>query len=43
MLIKDVSEHTGLSPDTLRYYEKEGLIKPALAGRCGYRHQLPQG
>ena len=26
MLIKDVTEQTKVSADTLRYYEKEGLI-----------------
>lgn len=36
MLIKDVTEHTGLSADTLRYYEKEGLIKPQRSAN-GYR------
>lgn len=36
MLIKDVTKHTGLSPDTLRYYEKEGLIKPNRSTN-GYR------
>lgn len=28
MLIKEFSEKTGLSIDTLRYYEQEGLIAP---------------
>jgi len=28
MLINEVAKHTGLSQDTLRYYEKEGLITP---------------
>lgn len=28
MFIGEFSDRTGLSADTLRYYEKEGLIKP---------------
>lgn len=28
MKIAEASSHTGLSIDTLRYYEKEGLIRP---------------
>lgn len=38
MLIKDVTEQTGLSPDTLRYYEKEGLISKPTRSANGYRH-----
>jgi DNA-binding transcriptional MerR regulator len=28
LTIAEVSQRTGLSPDTLRYYEKAGLIDP---------------
>lgn len=28
MLIGEFSKITGISADTLRYYEKEGIIKP---------------
>ncbi len=38
MLIKDVTEQTGLSADTLRYYEKEGLISKPIRSANGYRH-----
>lgn len=36
MYIKAFSEQTGLSADTLRYYEKEGLLQPA-RDENGYR------
>ena len=35
--IGELSKVTGLSRDTLRYYEKEGLIKPSLRNAAGYR------
>ncbi|MCM3628294.1 MerR family transcriptional regulator [Paenibacillus glycanilyticus] len=35
--IADIAEQTGLSPDTLRYYEKIGLIKPPERGYSGQR------
>jgi len=35
--IGELSELTGISRDTLRYYEKEGLIKPSLRSAAGYR------
>ena len=34
--IRDVVERTGLTPDTLRYYEKEGLVGP-IARSAGQR------
>ena len=37
MTIKEVSEKYNLSKDTLRYYEKEGLIGPVLKGSNGQR------
>ena len=36
MYIKEFSAQTGLSADTLRYYEKEGLLLPERDGN-GYR------
>jgi len=35
--IKQAAELTGLSADTLRYYEKEGMISPKRGGN-GYRY-----
>ena len=37
MNIKEASARTGLSADTLRYYEKEGLIPPVRRDASGYR------
>lgn len=37
MTIKEVSEITKLSEDTLRYYEKEGLIGPIKRNKNGIR------
>ena len=37
MHIKDFAAQTGLSTDTLRYYEKEGLLQPTRDGN-GYRN-----
>lgn len=37
LTISEVSERTGLSPDTLRYYEKAGLIEQA--GRTSGNHR----
>ena len=35
--IGEISELSGVSRDTLRYYEKEGLLKPSLRSAAGYR------
>ena len=35
--IKDVSERTGFSPATLRYYEDIGLLPPSTRTAAGYR------
>ena len=35
--IQDVSGRTGLSPHTLRYYEKEGLLSPVNRTPGGFR------
>ncbi len=40
MTIKQVSEKTGLSSYTLRYYEKIGLIKPVQRNRSGHRNYI---
>lgn len=37
LTITDVAERTGLSPDTLRYYEKAGLISPVGRSAGGQR------
>ena len=37
MNIKEAAARTGLSPDTLRYYEKEGLIPSVRRDESGYR------
>ncbi|MDA8151013.1 MAG: heavy metal-responsive transcriptional regulator [Nitrospiraceae bacterium] len=35
--IGKLAEKTGLTPDTLRYYEKEGLFRPVEWSEIGYR------
>ncbi len=35
--IQDVSQKTGLSAHTLRYYEKEGLLSPVKRTQGGFR------
>lgn len=37
MTIKEASEVLGISEDTLRYYEKVGLIKPIYKNKSGIR------
>lgn len=37
MTIKQVADATGVSPDTLRYYEREGLLAPPVRAANGYR------
>jgi len=37
LTIGRLAERTGVSPDTLRYYEKMGLIKAASRSESGYR------
>jgi DNA-binding transcriptional MerR regulator len=37
MNIGTLADATGVSPDTLRYYEREGLIDAPLRGANGYR------
>lgn len=38
MTIGQAAVSTGVSKDTLRYYEREGLLPPALKGANGYRY-----
>ncbi len=38
MTISDVSEKYGLSPDTLRYYERIGVIPPVPRNKNGIRN-----
>lgn len=38
MNIGKLAAATGVSPDTLRYYEKEGLVDPPARAANGYRH-----
>lgn len=44
MLIKQVSRRTGLSERTIRYYEQEGLVRPAQTERNGrtWREYSPE-
>ncbi|NER39388.1 MAG: MerR family transcriptional regulator [Oscillatoria sp. SIO1A7] len=44
MLISELSEITGLSKDTIRFYEKEGLLDAALSTRSenNYRQYTPE-
>ncbi|TAG78946.1 MAG: MerR family transcriptional regulator [Betaproteobacteria bacterium] len=37
MQIRDVSAHVGLSTETIRYFEREGLIDPPNRNTNGYR------
>jgi len=38
MQIKELEERTGLSRDTVRFYERSGLITPPRRLHNGYRH-----
>ncbi len=42
MTISEVSKKYGLSADTLRYYEKAGLIPPVHRTECGLRDYQPE-
>lgn len=37
MRIGDLAKHVGVTPDTIRYYEREGLLPPAERTPSGYR------
>ena len=41
-LISQVAQLTQMSRDTLRFYEKKGLIQPPLRGDNGYRYYSEQ-
>jgi len=38
MRIGELSKHTGFQVETLRYYEKQGLLEPVSRSDSGYRH-----
>lgn len=42
MKIGELASATGVTPDTLRYYEKLGLIQPAGRTEARYRHYSEQ-
>src|SRR3989337_590017 len=35
--VSDIARQSGVSPDAVRYYEKEGLLPPAPRSPSGYR------
>jgi DNA-binding transcriptional MerR regulator len=35
--VSDIAAQTGISPDAIRYYEKQGLLPPARRSPSGYR------
>ena len=37
-LIGEVAEYLGVSRDTLRYYDKDSILKPSIIGKNGYRY-----
>lgn len=37
MRIKELGDHAGVQPDTIRYYERVGLLGPARRAPNGYR------
>lgn len=41
LTIRDISEASGLSPHTLRYYERIGLMVPVSRDASGYRRYTP--
>lgn len=41
LTIRDISEASGLSPHTLRYYERIGLMVPVSRGANGHRRYTP--
>jgi DNA-binding transcriptional MerR regulator len=38
----DVARRCGVSPDTLRHYERKGLLPPPARTRAGYRRYPPE-
>lgn len=41
MLIRDAAGRAGVNPQTLRYYERRGLLKPSGRRPSGYREYTP--
>ena len=39
--IGKLAQATGVTPDTLRYYEREGLLAVPVKSEAGYRHYGP--
>lgn len=39
--VKQLAEAVGVRPDTVRYYEKEGLLPPPARSASGYRQYEP--
>lgn len=37
MTVSQLASRTGVSPDTVRYYEREGLLPPPARSAAGYR------
>ena len=42
MRIGKLAESAGVTPDTIRYYEREGLLEPPRRGSNGYRDYGPE-
>ena len=42
MRIGKLAEGAGVTPDTIRYYEREGLLEPPRRGSNGYRDYGPE-
>ncbi len=40
--IGTLARQSGVSPHTLRFYEAEGILKPAARGENGHRRYLPE-
>jgi DNA-binding transcriptional MerR regulator len=38
MLIKDLAKQTGTGVDTIRHYERIGLLSPPIRTKAGHRH-----
>lgn len=41
LTIGKLAQATGVTPDTLRYYEREGLLAVPIKSEAGYRHYGP--
>ncbi len=42
MRIKELGQRAGVTPDTIRYYERLGLLRPAARAANGYREYGPE-